>query len=373
MKIIDRYVASRFLVNFVLLGAALYVFGVSVDVVIQASRFLDAADTAVAAGRYGSRVIAFMMMVLDFHGPRIFQFFQFMLGFVSIGAMGFAVSQMHRNRELTAHMASGVKLRRLAYVLIISAAFLQCLQFVNQEFILPNLAARLVRDHSGLKYDTVSQFPIPLTRDGRGTLIQARSFDPALNTATGLVAIERDEKGNALRRIMAASATWNAQDKKWILKDGSYIEPLKPGDATQQKAAFSTKLDSMDSDLGPELILSRRYRLYGPMLSTSQVFELMSRGGDNQNQGVRLLTARFIGPMANLLVLAATIPFFLRREPCNMLIQSVRAAAFSIPAMIGAAIMLLVPTEGLSIPVTAAIPFALLLPFAAYRLTELRS
>ena len=59
MKIIDRYVASRFLVNFVLLGAALYVFGVSVDVVIQASRFLDAADTAVAAGRYGSRVIAF--------------------------------------------------------------------------------------------------------------------------------------------------------------------------------------------------------------------------------------------------------------------------------------------------------------------------
>ena len=258
-------------------------------------------------------------------------------------------------------------------MLIISAAFLQCLQFVNQEFILPNLAARLVRDHSGLKYDTVSQFPIPLTRDGRGTLIQARSFDPALNTATGLVAIERDEKGNALRRIMAASATWNAQDKKWILKDGSYIEPLKPGDATQQKAAFSTKLDSMDSDLGPELILSRRYRLYGPMLSTSQVFELMSRGGDNQNQGVRLLTARFIGPIANLLVLAATIPFFLRREPCNMLIQSVRAAAFSIPAMIGAAIMLLVPTEGLSIPVTAAIPFALLLPFAAYRLTELRS
>jgi len=99
----------------------------------------------------------------------------------------------------------------------------------------------------------------------------------------------------------------------------------------------------------------------------------MSRGGDNQNQGVRLLTARFIGPIANLLVLAATIPFFLRREPCNMLIQSVRAAAFSIPAMIGAAIMLLVPTEGLSIPVTAAIPFALLLPFAAYRLTELRS
>ncbi len=37
MKIIDRYVATRFLVNFALLGAALYVFGVSVDVVIQAN------------------------------------------------------------------------------------------------------------------------------------------------------------------------------------------------------------------------------------------------------------------------------------------------------------------------------------------------
>ncbi|MSR34084.1 MAG: LptF/LptG family permease [Phycisphaerales bacterium] len=373
MKIIDRYVATRFLLNFVLLGAALYVFGVSVDVVIQASRFVDAADTAVAAGRYSSRVIAFMMMVLDFHGPRIFQFFQFMLGFVSIGAMGFSVAQMHRNRELTALMASGVKLRRLAYVLVLTAGLLQGLQFVNQEFILPNLAARLVRDHSGLKYDTGSQFPIPLTRDGRGTLIQASSFDPALITATGLVAIERDEKGNALRRISASSATWNAPDKKWILTGGLAIEPLKPGDTTNQKAAFTTPVDELQSDLGPELILSRRYRLYGPMLSTSQVFELMSRGGDNQNQAVRLLLVRFMGPFANLLVLAATIPFFLRREPCNMLVQSVRAAAFSIPTMIGVAIMLLVPTDGLSISIAAAIPFALLLPLAAYRLTELRS
>ncbi len=373
MTIIDRYVAARFLVNFVLLGAALYVFGVSVDVVIQASRFLDAADTAVAAGKYGSRVVAFMMMVLDFHGPRIFQFFQFMLGFVSIGAMGFAVSQMHRNRELTALMASGVKLRRLAYVLLIAAGALQSLQFVNQEFILPNLAARLVRDHSGLKYDTVSRFPIPLTRDGQGTLIQASSFDPATNTATNFLALERDEKGNALRRISAASALWNDAAKKWIFTQGSAIRPLKPGDTAQQQAAFSSPVDHIDSDLGPEVILSRRYRLYGPMLSTRQVFELMGRGGDNQNQGVRLLCARFMGPLANLLVLAATIPFFLRREPCNMLVQSVRAAAFSIPAMIGAAVMLLVPTEGLSIPVTAAIPFALLLPLAAYRLTELRS
>ncbi|MCE9618798.1 MAG: LptF/LptG family permease [Planctomycetes bacterium] len=373
MKIIDRYVAVRFLVNFALLGAALYVFGVSVDVVIQASRFLDAADAAVAAGRWSSRVVAFVMMVLDFHGPRIFQFFQFMLGFVSIGAMGFAVSQMQRNRELTALMASGVKLRRLAYVLLIAAAALQGLQFINQELILPNLAARLVRDHSGLKYDTVSHFPIPLTRDGRGTLIQAGSFDPALNVATGLVALERDDKGNAIRRVSAVSATWNVESKKWILKNGSAVRPLKPGDSAQQQAAFSTPVDELDSDLSPELILSRRFRLYGPMLSTRQVFELMSRGGDNRNQGVRLLAARFMGPIANLLVLAATIPFFLRREPCNLLIQSVRAAAFSIPAMITAAAMLLVPTEGLSIPVAAAIPFALLLPFAAYRLTELRS
>jgi lipopolysaccharide export LptBFGC system permease protein LptF len=373
MKIIDRYVAVRFLVNVALLGAALYVFGVSVDVVIQASRFLDAADAAVAAGHHGSRVVAFVMMVLDFHGPRIFQFFQFMLGFVSIGAMGFAVAQMHRSRELTALMASGVKLRRLAYVLLLTAAALQGLEAVNQEWILPSLASRLVRDHSGLKQDTVSHFPIPLTRDGRGTLIQAVSFDPLTNIATGLVALERDDKGNALRRISAPSAAWSAESRSWLLTDGVAIRSLKPGDVEERQPAFTTPVARLDSDLSPELILSHRFRLYGPMLSTKQVLELMSRGGENHNQGVRLLAARFMGPIANLLVLAATIPFFLRREPCNMLLQSVRAAAFSIPAMIASAVMLLVPTEGLSIPVAASIPFALLLPFAAYRLTELRS
>ena len=72
MRILDRYVVSRFLWNFVALFGALYLFGVAVDVVISTSKFLEAADIAVRDGRAGTRLTGFVIMLLDFHGPRVF-------------------------------------------------------------------------------------------------------------------------------------------------------------------------------------------------------------------------------------------------------------------------------------------------------------
>jgi hypothetical protein len=80
-----------------------------------------------------------------------------------------------------------------------------------------------------------------------------------------------------------------------------------------------------------------------------------------------------MGPAVNLLVLAVAIPFFLLREPRGLLQQSLRAAAFAVPASITAITLTTLPMAGLPPMLAAALPAAVLLPIAVFRLSALRS
>ena len=375
MGILSRHVAGRFLWNFAALFAALYLFGVGIDVVVSANKFIEAADLAVREGVAGSRLTGFVLMLLDFHGPRVFQFFQFMVGMVTVGAMGFTFSQMHRARELTAIMAAGIDLRRVAMVVLGTALALNLLQVLSQEFVLPRLAPRLVRTHSDLVTGAGTSFPVPLTRDASGRLIQAAAFDPLSGEVSGLVALERDAGGRARTRISAASARWDAAREAWILREGKAIRlPDSPQERQQADAGdFERPVDALPTNLGPESILTRRFRIYGQMLSTPQLLELRDGGGPDRSLAGRLLAARVLGPLVNLLVLAATIPYFLLREPRGMLGQSLRAAAFAVPVSITALTLTSVPVQGLPPLLAAALPAAALMPWAAWRVSSLRS
>ena len=375
MRILDRYVVSRFLWNFVALFSALYLFGVAVDVVISTSKFLEAADIAVREGRAGSRFTGFVVMLLDFHGPRVFQFFQFMVGMVSVGAMGFTFAQMHKARELTAMMAAGIDLRRPGACVLAAAAALNLFQLVNQEVVLPRLAPKLVRLHSDMVNNRGSEFPVPLTRDAAGLLLQADSFDPDTASMRGLVVLERDAQGRARTRISAPSATWDAAREAWILTQGRAIRvPEGPTPAlTRDAGEFERPVDEVRTSLGPESLLTRRFRIYGQMLSTPQLLELRDGGGGDRLQASRLLAGRALGPVVNLLILVAALPYFLLREPRNLLRQSLLAAAFAVPVSITALTLTSLPMPGLPPLVGSALPAAILLPVAAWRFSALRS
>ena len=146
VNLLDRHIIVRFLANFLLLMGLLFVFAISIDVVVQFDRFADAArERTSTTGESYAFVLG--LAILDFHGPRIFQFFAFMTGLVGIGAAGFTLVQMHRSRELVAIMAAGIPLHRVAAAILIAQAGIVLLQLVDQEFVLPKLASKLVREH----------------------------------------------------------------------------------------------------------------------------------------------------------------------------------------------------------------------------------
>lgn len=374
VPILDRAVGERFLSNFVMLFALLFVFAISVDVIVQAERYLEAANRAVKDGRAAGRLTGLAWVLLDFHGPRVFQFYQYMLGLISIGAMGFTFAQMHRARELTAIMAAGISLRRLAGTVLTAALGLNILQAFNQELILPRLAPMLVRDHGDMMRAGGSRFPVPLTRDGPTNLLHAQSFDPATGEIEGFLLLERSPTGMALRRVTATRAVHDPQRRGWVLEDGRAVSrgPGPDGQAVADEP-FMQRIDFVESSLTPQAIVVRRFRLYAQMLDLGQVRLLGREGGADQATVTRLALSRAAGPMANMLVLAIAIPFFLLREPRLLLFQSVKAAAVTVPAMLGALIFLTVPFESLPGAVSVAIPVAVLIPIAAWRLAYLRT
>jgi len=362
MGILARSILFRFLANFLILFAIFFLFGVAIDVILHLDRFL-------AAGRaWGGEGLAapwaVLAATLDFHGPRVFQFYAYMLGLVSVAAMGFTLATLVRHRELVAILAAGVSLHRVAILFLLGAAGLNLLQLLNQELVLPRLAPVLVREHDRILRGGLASFPVPLTRDGAGRLLAAGSFAPEGGELRDLLILERDARGEATGRISAKRATWDAGAGRWMLEEGVRIGR---GDAAPEAVAtFAT-------DLSPEAIRVRRFAQYAQMLSLGQIRRMREQGGVDPGLLARLTYLRLGAVGLNLLVLAACLPFFLLREPASLLRQGILCAGFAVPATLGSLLAMNIAVPGLPPAVSVFLPCALLLPVALARLGSMRT
>ena len=207
MRILDRIIVTRFLGNFTLLFLLLFTFATAVDIILQLDIYMSAADAVVQRGLRGNRWVALGFVLLEFHGPRVFQFFQFMAGLLCIGAMGFTFAQMHRARELVAIMAAGVPLRRCVWAVLACALLVNLLQVANQELVMPRFAEQLLVSQRQIGREGGGSFEVPLTVDSGGNLMHAVRFDPLTARINGFLGLERDESGSLVRRVTARAAS----------------------------------------------------------------------------------------------------------------------------------------------------------------------
>ena len=171
MMLLDRWIARRFLGNFALIFSVMFLFAVSIDTILQLDQYIDMSRLAVKDGRFPSLWVALPVAIVDYHGPRVFQFFAYMVGLCSVGAAGFTLAQMVRTREVVAMLAAGLSLWRIALPILGVAVALNLAQLVNGEILLPRLAPLLVRDHSSILQRTVQHFPVKLIEDRRDRIV----------------------------------------------------------------------------------------------------------------------------------------------------------------------------------------------------------
>ncbi len=430
MTRLDRHIARRYLVNIVALFAALFSFVIVVDVFLNLREFVEAAESlaagpsqaepqagapsdlvawaqegSAAEGAAGGapaeggleggleggagdeaappasggaapakpadvrmvRLVALSLLaVVDLWGPRLLQLFNYLTGVVLVAAMGFTCVGFVRRREFTAIIASGISLHRLAAPLLVVALGITALAAANQEFLLPGVAHLLPRSHAEAGRRSLESFRVPLVKDAEGRLFYAARYDSDNRALENLTVLERTESGAAARRIRAERAVWDGSG--WTLEEG--LAESDPGVKPQPLARIETDLD-------PTAILVSQIQGYGQSLSWRQIAHTLRRaGGVEPSLRERLDRVRFgrLSAMTcNLLAVVIALPFFLLREPRNMVAQSLKCAPLALAALLGSAIGSAAPLPGLPTWLGVFMPALALLPISIWALASIRT
>ncbi len=360
MTLLDRYIARLYLVNVVVLLAILCSFVVTIDMSVNFNRLVGRADELLR--EHGAddpsmirRGATTVLLVADLWWPRLLQLFNFTLGLVLVGAMGFTFSQLVRGREFVAMLASGISLHRAGRPVFVCALLLTGVQAFNQEKVIPQVAELLTRDHGdALKHD-LGTSDLPLMADSQGRLFYAKVFDADRGSISDLLVIERDNTGRATRRITAKTAQWRGGG--WDLTEGADVT-----------AGTTAKVDRITTDLDPLTIKMRRYAGFSQSLSFSQITQLLDQTSPTDTAGrdrlERFRWGRFAIMIANLMALVVSMHFFLRREPTNMLLQALKCAPLAIVTLMGGVLGATAEIPGIPPQLGVLLPVLILTPVA---------
>ncbi len=399
MKTLDRYIIKQFLMNFAILFVVLISLFVVVDLIVDLDEFVQA-GAAHADQWIGGRVVATVASVVDYYVPTVLLVYVFFNGLVVVGAMGFTLSNLQRSHELTAMIASGVSLYRVAAPLVVAGFCLSALTLPVQEFVLPPLAGKLVRSKSQLKLkgQGLDQKPVYYAPAGGGDLLSAKSFDPDAGVLQGVQIHDRDEAGRTRRFVRAKTAHWRSDVMtpgdttprfRWVFEEGYAEDIHQPGDASQggENTTVSPRgtvrrVGSYETDLSPTVLQARQTAMFSNLLSIRELQGLANnRAVDPGRRGKirQIIWSRFSLMVLNGLLLVMALPFFLSRVPGNSLVSALQAAGLCIGAWGGGLIMLQLspasmPFQGLARPTLVAwLPVALYLPVAAWQLGKIKT
>lgn len=380
MSLLDRYIARQYLVNILMLFAILFAIIIAVDFSLNFDEFSDKAPRFLIAWGWRdtqvTRLAAAVALVFDLWWPRLFQLFNYMSGLVMVGAMGFTCAQMVKHREFVAILAGGVSLHRTARPILIVGAIVTAMQVANTEFMLPRIAPLLMRDKSEAGEQTLAAQRLPLTVDASGRLWYAQSFDAAKGELRGLWVWERDTDGLLTRRITADAARYAAG--AWQLEHG--LADLRRGTDNQMQPAAPASVAGITTELDPTALRIKRFQGYSQNLSTSQVSDLISRLSAQPQPSVGQLEAlerirfgRIAAAACNVLTLLICMPFFVRREPGNIVAKSLLCAPVALGSLVGGLLVTTAALPGLPPVLGVFVPVMILLPLSIAAVTGIKS
>lgn len=376
MPTLNRYIAKHYLVNCVLLFAVLFAFVVAVDVFVNLGRFVSLStdqleERGVADPSAVEVVVRTVANIADLWWPRLLQLSGFVTGLVLVGAMGFTCSQLVRNREFVALLASGVPLHRVARPFLVVAVAITSLQALNQETLVPAVANLLVRGTEEAGSRTAGSFPVRLAPDGEGRFFSAARYDDRDATMRGVVIYVRDEGGIVSRVVTAETAVYR-RGRGWEL--GGVVEALVGDPGAGGAAGVGSVLEDgpggaavIRTALDPERLKVRYLSGLAQNLSWRQLGDIIDSAGVDEDERRRLDLVRWgrVGALvSNVLTLVAAMPFFLLRAPVPMLKPGLKALPVALGGLVAAAAAPTVGLPGLPVWVSAFVPALVIAPLA---------
>ncbi|MCC5828316.1 MAG: LptF/LptG family permease [Phycisphaeraceae bacterium] len=377
MLLLDRYILRQFLVNFVILMGILLSLFVVVDMLATIDEFIQAGE--MRADEFGGRTRAFILIAADFYLPMCLLLGVVFVGLATYAAMGFTLHHLIRTRELTAVLTSGISMYRIAAPILVAGGLINLGALPIQEMVIPTLADKLVRHKSELKHGGERTSEIWYAPDGMGNLISAAVFDAGRGMLEDVSVLVRARDGTARARITADQAFWDNERGHWRLIGGYRVliqgTDLDAPVADVGLAQFMDPipLDHFESDLSPSVLLARQQALYPRVLSVAELNRLSRKRAADIDAFTRIAHSRFSFVLAGILMLVIGAPFYLLREPSNLLWEGAKAAVVGVGVWMTSLLVLQVGIAGLNPYINAWLPVVLGLPLAAFMFTRVRT
>jgi lipopolysaccharide export system permease protein len=306
MKILDKYIAKNFLIGYAIAFGVLIGLRIIIELFVNLDEFTE---------KGGIGTFAVISNVIKFYGLRTTLYFRDFAGMITVMAAAFSFGKMVRSGELIAVMASGVSLKRVVVPVIILSMFSTVLFVIDQEFIIPPMADRLVRGEDEL---TGKEFyDVRFINDAKGSLLFSQQFYSKTATLINPTILLRkraqrigiwDVEG----WISADRATFNPAKGRWDLINGTFTDKNSQSGPRPQPY--------YESDLTPRDIPVRRKAEYKSLLSWLQLRNLANQGSKIKDlaQLYAQMHSHITDPIINFVMLLVSLPILICRDPKSM-------------------------------------------------------
>jgi lipopolysaccharide export system permease protein len=317
MKILDRYILVSFLKNYLISFMVLIGLYVVLDMVFNFDELAEYRDRADVGGGVAG-VVSLMRAIGDYYFFQCFRIFAHLSGIIPIVAAAFTLIRLMRFNELTAQLAAGIPLLRMALPIVIAALVLNGLLIVDQEFVIPQIIPKLTRKHDQLHSSGGRSFPIRAMQDDANGLLNAALFHPESDAGPPWMehvdVVEVDENFSPVAHIRATRGDWDPRTGEWKLTDGERVTGLAPGDGD---AGIRTEAwPVLRTSITPDEIALYQSGEYVELLPSSRITMLLERPksyGATDLQRVK--HSRITTWIMNVVLVLLTIACVMTREP----------------------------------------------------------
>ena len=321
MKIIDRYVILSFIRNYIISFMVLVGMYVVLDMVFNFNNLVDFSNKTSGM----PSVFQALYDIGDYYFYQCFMIFVQLSGIIPVVAAAFTLMRLSRFNELTALLAAGVPLLRIAAPVILVAVVLNGLLLIDQELIIPQMIPKLVRDHEDVKGTAKNYYNIEAMQDSSDGLVYAARYYPHPQDqrppyALDLDIVEREPRQLPgqdrpylvpVSHLQAKEAHWNPAAQQWDLTGGQRVTGIM-----DERVSSPVPCTIYKSSLTPEEIALYRSGSFVELLPTARINQLLDRPNlYGKTDLLRVKHWRITQPLMNVILLLLAIPCVLTREP----------------------------------------------------------
>lgn len=315
MRILDRYLLRSFLFNYVVSLFVMTSLYIVLDLFVNFDEFTEDSSKKLPEIIWG---------IADYYFYNIPLYFSQLSGVITLFAACFTLARLQRANEMTAVLASGTSLYRVAAPIVVAGLMMNALLVANHELLLPRVAAKLARNRDDV--EGLRVYDLWFIKDSDNRLISAQYFRPSEGRIRNFYVVELsnapEEHGRLVGVITAHKAQWDPDRRGWHLEDGKRV-----GASENEANLKPTPITFYRTDLAPEDLVLRKMVAWNQFLSTSQLNQLFQPGDPRSEQIAQIKHTRFTMPINNMILLLLGISFFLNRLPESVLTEGAKALA----------------------------------------------